>query len=401
MTSAKTCSAPTSSAASAVAAPAFQVDVLHDWEAFDALGDEWLDLHDRAHAGLFSARGWLRAIRAAWADEFDPFFVIVRRDGRVAAAAPLALARMPVSKRLPSLTVPTLQLLSCRYSGFVDFPHEDAEALAALVDAIVSMSDRLVIRFEVLREGPTFEMLRERLAAADRRVLTAIAFESVTIDATLGWERWLSSRPRSFRKSLRVAEKRQKAAGLISEAHDYKDDKQLERALAVSARSWKGSAGTALGATADGACFARALWREFAPYKDFLLNVIRDEREDVAFILSFKRSGTAYGLWIEFDERFAALSPGKLAIADQVRELMGRRSRVYDLVRKTHFTEGFGDGSYRIYRLVATPVFSLARLGIEADALVAATGAWLRSRLSLGGRRRRTRRADIVRGGRS
>jgi len=341
----------------------YTVQVLTDWPALAAIADEWEDLHARVGGYLFTSFDWLAAQQAAFGQTDRLHVVTLWKQGRLAAAAPLIETRQPVSKLAPRYRPATLATWQCDYTGFNEFLAEDAEAFDAIVIHLATRSDGRVINLELLTE----DTKREHIEALFRRhghvTRSYPQFVSTIMAAAHGWDAYLETRSRSFRKTLRKGDRALEEAGATLLVFDAPNGEILARTFDISQRSWKQKAGTGMAATHAHRVFATEIWTRFAARGDAFIAVLSTEACDFAFCFCVRLRGTWYGIWAEFDESFSHLSPGRTIIARSLQELFNRGPVArFDCMRKTHFTEVFGSSDYDITGLRAVPARSAARL---------------------------------------
>jgi len=66
---------------------------------------------------------------------------------------------------------------------------------------------------------------------------------------------------------------------------------------------------------------------------------LSSNHEDIGFILNLRSPGCTHCAYIGFDEKFSALSPGKVLMGHCIQRLLDRGEKVYDF--------GFGEGEYK------------------------------------------------------
>ncbi|MEZ5798368.1 MAG: GNAT family N-acetyltransferase [Paracoccaceae bacterium] len=160
----------------------------------------------------------------------------------------------------------------------------------------------------------------------------------------------------------------------------------------VSARSWKGTAGTGVGAMPQNAEFLSRICGDLAASGAVDLLFLTLSGRDIAFCLTLRQGEVQYGLWTEFDESHADLSPGRLAIGLSLQGLISTGAvRRFDLIRRTHFLRDFSDDHYAIGHLRALP-----RLGLAAQVLAAEALARRLTGKRRAGLRKSVRRADVL-----
>jgi len=173
------------------------------------------------------------------------------------------------------------------------------------------------------------------------------------VDLEGGVEAYLARRSSNFRRSLRKAERRARAAGITFEAahaHSPADaDAVFERILGVERRSWKGREGVGID---DGrmSSFYRAMGRRIAAQGRHRCWFARTGDGDVGYVLGGLR-GTHYrGLQFSYVDELGELSLGNLMQVWQMRALVAEGVATYDLGSEAVYKQRWAD------RVLASPV---------------------------------------------
>lgn len=366
-----------------------ELRVLRDWPAFEAVASDWSALHDRVAGALYSSRHWLAAIREGFGLPGAMAFVTLWLDGRMVAAAPLVEVSERVSKLAPFYRPPVMRLMACRYTGFVEMLAESDALRGRLTEAVHKVAQGRPLVLDPLREDGTSDQVLTVLDACGRAIRRRRHFHSVTIPDRRSSAEHLAQRSAGFRKTLRKAQRRLEAmGGQFDEVRDLGPE-VLARLNAVSARSWKSSAGSSFAADPANAAFIAALGRRMAA-DTVLLHI---DGVDLAFATSVRCGRRDFMLWTEFDESVADLSPGRLVVWELICCVLDRRDHLatQDLVRRTHFTAEMAGDAYALIAARALPRHGLARYLDSAETALRALA---------GGRhltgRKTTRRADTL-----
>jgi hypothetical protein len=88
---------------------------------------------------------------------------------------------------------------------------------------------------------------------------------------------------------------------------------------------------------------------------------------EVAGIVNLQHNDTCYGLLSDFDERYAQLSPGRYLISSSMERACAEGARRFDLLRRTHFLEGFADHFTPLMRLRLFPSRNRAFLALKVE----------------------------------
>ena len=289
------------------------IQEVRDFEAFEALRDEWNDLARRGGADLPYARHeWI----AAWWEGFGGGahleMLLLREGGDLVAAAPLMRSR----RTLAGLPVRALHSpgLNLGVSGIL-LARPNAEIAGRLLDEALSLGgfDALILQ-GAAAGGPLADLVSSHLVG--RRV----RFEErphgeIFVDTSAGPEAYRRARSTKFWSNARNRAKRLEAAGPVSfeRARTPTDlAPALEEAFAVSRRSWKGRQGTAIGGREDHRAFFRALVRRFGLSGECEVALLRVSGDAVAYRIGLRQGELFLECDIAFDEARRAFSPGTL-----------------------------------------------------------------------------------------
>ncbi|MEK6328847.1 MAG: GNAT family N-acetyltransferase, partial [Actinomycetota bacterium] len=133
-------------------------------------------------------------------------------------------------------------------------------------------------------------------------------------------------------------------------------DSELDRAFALEAAGWKGTAGTAIDSASETASFYRSVARAYHRLGEFRLSTIALDGELAAFDFCLLHSRRLWTLKCAYDESFRRLSPGLVLLLWEVErsfelgleavELLGGREE-YKLAFATSEREHLRFRAYR------------------------------------------------------
>lgn len=370
------------------------VRVLTSWSEFELIRPQWDEFHRRLRGGLFSSSGWLTAWRAqqeaAGGSDLEPRIVTIWRAGCLAAAAPLGIGRLAPSKYLPQFRPLAVRMLGDQAAGYTEWLAQSREDAESLVSEIARLGRRGWIHLDPVR---TSSALHDPLQLLPDHVVVRAAehFNCTTIDLRDGFQKYMDSRPREFRKLFRVSERRAAEGGAVYLTEKDCGETILDSVIKVSRRGWKGKAGTGIGVSAANVDYLRALWREFSPTDDIHVHVLLLGGKEAAHMVTIDCNDVAYALVSDFDEDYAHCSPGRLVILAGIRAAAARGAACCDLMRRTHYLERFSDEFYGTSRLAAFPRRNAAWFTFVADAAARHALGGLRQR-----KRKRARRVDFI-----
>lgn len=375
---------------------ALESRVLSSWEAFAGLEAEWRSMHRRCRGRLYSSFDWLAAQHAGFGVPGELRIVTIWQGADMVAAAPMCLVRRRISKLLPFYCPRVLAGWTCNYTGFFEFLATSRDTLRALLKAVAAASPQAGLELEVFR-----------ICTRDAFITRSLRLEGFRLweDRTLGcaiaenvscWDGYLETRSTSFRRKLRRGRSRAQQAGAgLSVLDSSSQEDAPRRMLALARRSWKQRTGTGLAALPGAKPFLEGLWARYSARGDACIVMLQCRAQDVASFFALRQDSTWYCLFSDFDEAFAALSPGRLTVCGGLQTLVakGTQERI-ELMRWTHFLKDFATSAYQVRRLRAVPRGSFAHWLLKATAVLhKASGG-----RSLPGRRK-LRRADVLRAG--
>ncbi|OKK02781.1 glycosyl transferase family 1 [Streptomyces sp. CB03234] len=181
----------------------WEVTVCRDGEEFGRLARDWAGLYRRcATATPFQAHSWLHSWWVSYGTPGTLRVVLVRRDGQLAAAAPLRLVR-----RGP---LPVLTHLGGAITDFSDVLVDDAcaeEAVPVLTGALGRLARTAVIDLREVRAEAAAQRVYACWRGPRHRMPDSVCMElpAVPIDELVG--RLPSSRAQRARSKLRKLEK--------------------------------------------------------------------------------------------------------------------------------------------------------------------------------------------------
>ncbi|WP_192361883.1 GNAT family N-acetyltransferase [Mesorhizobium mediterraneum] len=282
-------------------------------------------------------------------------------------------------------------MLGDEIMGFADWLIQSQQDADTLAQAIAGITGAQWIFLEPVRINSSHGSIGDAFQRLGIPCHCRPRFQCTTMDMSRGWDHYFESRPSGFRKMLRVSERRAAAAGAVVLTEQDGGEAILDRVIGLSARSWKGQAGTGIGANDMNRAYLRALWREFSPTNDIHLNVLLLGGKEAGHSVTIDCNGVTHGLFTDFDEAFAAISPGRLMVMSSVREAAARGMASFDMLRRTHYLRRFSDDSYETSRLTVFPRRNAAWLAFLAEAGARRVAGGLTSKA-----RRRARRIDFI-----
>jgi hypothetical protein len=97
-----------------------------------------------------------------------------------------------------------------------------------------------------------------------------------------------------------------------------------------------------------------------------------------------RHGDAAYALFCDFDEEYQRLSPGRFILAQSIEDSAASGLLRYDMLRRTHYLEGFSDDFYPIRRLRMFRRKTWAYWAIQAEIGLRPVGGGLWNKLRKG-----------------
>lgn len=240
--------------------------------------------------------------------------VHIDRDEQCVGLAPFALRRVRGLSRMALVGLSDLH-------EPMDLVAADQAALERLTAAVVNRRQSVVID-RILADSPTlaaFEKTCRGRAIFVRRRAANCPY--ITLDAS-----WLdpashlnSGRRSDLRRARRKAEQAGKVSVEILSPSEDEVDALLERAIEIEARSWKGTAGTALAHDRRRAEFFRHYVRQAAREGVLRICFLHIGDWAAAMQIAVEQGGGFWLLKVGYDAQFASASPGLLLMQETIR----------------------------------------------------------------------------------
>jgi hypothetical protein len=161
------------------------------------------------------------------------------------------------------------------------------------------------------RKSPTFAASVALLRRFGRRYTTWIEHVPF-LDIAGTWEEFLKAKPQRFRKTYRNINNRIGKLGRaeVLRFEEGRSEEILGRAVTVSERSWKRSAGLSLSGSGETMRFFTSLTGTALSRGWLLVWILEIDGRPVAMEYDLKRGGEVHALQAAFDKDFADHSPG-------------------------------------------------------------------------------------------
>lgn len=239
------------------------------------------------------------------------------------------LERVPSYKTLPLRHVRLWRHLHC-FLGTPLLRRSHAHAcLEAFLDWLSDSRSASMMEWgRIAGDGPFYRALHEMLGRSGRRSFVSQSFERAVLRRREDAESYLrDSLSGASRKEFRRLERRLSEAGALryeALAPGGHAAPWIEEFLALEARGWKGSRGSALECSEPGRRFFTAAAAAAARRGRLMMLALRVGSRTVAMKCNFLAQDGAFAFKIAYDEDYARFSPGTLLELENVRELHRR-----------------------------------------------------------------------------
>jgi CelD/BcsL family acetyltransferase involved in cellulose biosynthesis len=290
--------------------------------AIAPVSPEWDALADRTGAPPFLRPGWFDAWFAAFG-KGSPEVLAVRDAGRLVAV-------LPMQRRAGALVAPS-NWHTPQFDAVAE-PGAEGELAAMLL----GRRARHVTLAFVDPAAPLVAALRAHGGAAGRRLLLRTVERSPYLPISGNWDDFERARlSGDRRRTIGTRRRRLQDMGALGlEVSDGRVDlaRRLVEVFGVEARSWKGEAGTAIGARPDTRRFYTEL-ASWAAERGFLrLAFLRVDDRPAAFDLSLEDRGVHYMLKSSYDPAFARGAPGLVLRAEMLARAFGQGLKRYEFL---------------------------------------------------------------------
>lgn len=290
------------------------VEWIADEAAFADLAGEWDGLLP-ADSTPFDLHCWYASWWRAFGGERELAVCVVRRDGELVAAFPLARDGRGLAG-----------MANTHASVFRPLAR-DAEALEEAVAAVLGSHPAALVLDGLPADDPCVPALRAQAGPAGAIPLVEPAYASPIVATDGDFEAWRKqSKPRWGAPLERFRRKMDREYECVQTLVEAPRDleAELEEGFRVEASGWKGEAGTAIASSPQTLGFYREIAREFAARDALRLSRIELDGRAVAFDFCLLHRNRLYLLKTGFDEEHRRLAPGlvmRLSIIERCFEL--------------------------------------------------------------------------------
>jgi CelD/BcsL family acetyltransferase involved in cellulose biosynthesis len=291
-------------------------------DRFAALAEEWEAMLP-ADARPFDLHCWHLAWWRAFGDGSELAMVAAREEGTLVGV-------LPLRRRGRDLTA-LANVHSCVFRPLAT----DRAALEAAVGGALRGARSLKL-IELPDGDPSLRPLEEIVRGEGMTPLREPGTVSAIVETTGDLDTWVveeanTSWIKRVRRYRRKTNKDHEASFTMLEA-PVDLEAELDAALALEARGWKGSTGTAIASRPETEAFYRDVAARFHARGELRLNRIVLDGELAAFNICIEHGRRLYALKTGFDERFKKIAPGLVMQVSIVEACFERGIDAYELL---------------------------------------------------------------------
>lgn len=304
-------------------------------EQFEALREDWNRLFQQdEHSIVFQSYAWCRTCWAHQDRSAQLAIVVIYENGQMIGIAPLMAKR-----RFPGVS--QIEPLDCgQLAYFRPIAPEGRDDVAeAMALALASAFPAGVVHIPYYDAGDRgTNVLLATLATLGWGKASWPRNISHYIHQPGGYAQYLALKSSKSRNNLKRWRKKLEEQGQVRIERfsgNWKDEHAVERMAAIQQRSWLIRRGQHPINSPFNREMILALGEEDLA-EVFLLSI---DHVDVAYILNLCTPALSLLYYLAFDERFAALTPGKVLLEDCIETTLNRGVASYDFL--------FGEGEYK------------------------------------------------------
>ncbi len=318
----------------------------------EEISDEWRLLHASLDKpSLFLSYDWFRICAKQLERDQRLLILTVRQGGRLIGIAPL-IEKMVRIRHFP---VREIGFLINPVAPFVDFILPEAgPALTAILQYLLKIHSRWdMLSFVKLKDYARVTLLTKLVEPSKCLISVREVCRTPFLPLSLTWEEFYQSKSRKFRMTRRSVANRLQRLGPVSvERVRTESDafKALEDMLVVSRKGWKRIEGKDPLSIEFERSFFSALTEVAARQGWLNLWLLRLGEKVIATEYHLNDQGTIYGLRAQYDEAYAAYSPGRYLDYEIVEQLFRDGCTCYDMgPGATDYKLAWTDSAYACY----------------------------------------------------
>ncbi|MHB9155701.1 MAG: GNAT family N-acetyltransferase [Endomicrobiales bacterium] len=314
----------------------YTIEMIDSFEEFRKIEGVWNEALSRSgREAPFMTHEWFSCWWEAFGAGKKMRVLLVKEKGAVVALAPLMKTRLRVAG-LPAAAVTFMHNTIAPRAGVIVLK-DDERIMNEMLDFLSSpgQGHHLLMLDSLEKASPANVMLRSAITSRSLPCRQIDDARSPYIPIAGSWDDYLKGRSKSFRYQLNRLERLFAKKGdceIRTYATAGDAGKAMEELLAVSRKTWKFRAGTAIASRPESTRFFTLLAHKGMAGGWLSIWMLKCGGKPVAFqyVLDDKRKMT--GLKMEFDEEYRAMVPGKFLAQRLIQYCFDHRYDEFDMM---------------------------------------------------------------------
>lgn len=296
----------------------FKIEVLLDWNQALGIKDEWNDLNSKSGVSHpFTTYEWFDCWYRAYCNPSRARVILVREKGDNNLRA--ILPGMLIKLKKGGITLNGFSYAGNGHSprcGIIS-KEDDVEAKQSAIIAIWEHLEKKVdlAVFMSIEVGSPTHFVLNNIKLPHLFLRIEHSFESPAFDISKGWDSYLATRSKKFRKRIRNGKNRAERLGKLNYnviSSGFISEQDIERLKLIDNKTWQHREGTGLFSTIENGNFYRELLRTFGKHRPVILCLLQIGDRDVAYEVATSFCLTSFFLKYGYDPEFNKCSPGLL-----------------------------------------------------------------------------------------
>lgn len=344
-----------------------ETQVIESLAGLAALAREWDALARSAELPMLT-HAWVQTAAATLYREDQLHVLVIRRQGALAAVAPLVTGRRAGIRRLGLIG-------GSHFGEPSDLLFESNAAQATLARAVADAG----LPFVLARIPATSPFVAAMKAAAHGPLSVVPAAGTLSVPIACTWDEYAASLSQQRRYDLRRARRRAEEAGKVTiRIFDPRPD-QLDEPMAelvrIESAGWKERRGSSLSRRDGLREFFRRYALDAARAGNLRFSFLDVDGRAIAAQLSVLHRGRLWVLKIGYDEAWSRCSPGLQLLAETMRHAFEQRLSSYEFLGSDEpWLHGWPGDRRECVTIKAYPANLAGAWSLAADAIAGAAG---------------------------
>ena len=311
------------------------IEEVKDFNEFLNLGGDWDRLLRRSSFNtIFLSHDWFKCWWSAYGAGKKLFILLIKEKGELIGISPLMISR-EYFRGFPVKRVAFIENDETPRSNFITLRKRVKiieETIAHLIQKS-GMWDILIFN-KIPIDTDTHKILHRICRKKGIAFLTRPSLHSPFLRIDTDWDNFYKNTSQRFKKRLRYNNNQLKKLGSIS-IEDFCQPGNAEAVLAdvftIGRKSWKSKIGKSISSTRENKVFFSELACTAGAKGWLSLWLMRANNKPIAFEYHLQYKNKVHALRSEFDEEYAAYSPGSVLDGHIVRNIFLNGFKEYDM----------------------------------------------------------------------